>query len=205
MAELNHITPNYYTLRQAVLYPEVANLGQAQKQAQLLTITPLIPAFTINESMNSPMISGFLEVFDSVGLLENFPLRGEERLTLEVEDAMKNVRVWDLMTTKIDNVQISKINSMTMYRLHFITYQSFLARNKVWTKSFRNQTVTRIVGALFRESYTPPEAVFPEVVLKKTGLGEVFDTTKKILLSETSEGYVRVAIPRMPTQESISI
>lgn len=203
MAELNHITPNYYTLRQAVLYPEVANLGNAQKQAQLLTITPLIPAFTINESMNSPMISGYLEVYDSVGLLENFPLRGEERLTLEVEDALKNVRVWDLMTTKIDNVQISKINSMTMYRLHFITYQSFLARNKIWTKSFRNQTVTQIVAALFRESYTPPQAVFPEVTLKTFGQGEVFDTTKKMLQSEPSEGYVRVAIPRMYTQEAM--
>ncbi len=203
MAEIKHVSPNYYTLRQAVLYPEVANLGDAAKQAQLLTITPLIPSFTITESMNQASITGYLEVYDSVGLLENYPLRGEERLTLEVEDAMKNVRVWDLMTTKIDNIVISKINSMTMYRLHFTSYQSFLARNKVWTKAFRNQTITQIVAALFRESYTPPQAVFPEVVLKTSGQGEVFDTTKKMLISEGTEGYIRAAIPRMYTQEAM--
>lgn len=196
-----HTSPNYYILRQAIIFPEAGSLGVTEAQNQQLNITPMIPSFQIKEGMNQDMLTGYLDIYDSVGLLEKYPMRGEERLILEVEDAMQNVRVWDLFIYKIDNVNVSKINDLVMFKAHFITYQSFIAMNFIHTKAFKQMTVTDIAAKIFVDSYTPPGVTFPEIMVESRG--EVFNKTKKDLVIEPSDGFVRVVIPKMNTQDTM--
>jgi len=204
-SNIQRTSPNYWKLKNAFLVPEIVNLG-VKTSVKGVDILSLIPEIRINESIDAgSMLTGWVEVYDSIGLLEGMPLRGEERLTLVVEDAMKNLRVWDLFIVKIDNVTVSKVNDMLIYKLHFMSFQSFIANNLVITKPYKQMTVTEIVSHLFEETYTPRGVTFPEYVPPSDAdQGEIFDTTKKGLITEASEGFVRLVIPRMTTTQAMN-
>lgn len=150
------------------------------------------------------MLVGTAEVYDSIGLLEGYPLRGEERLTMQISDSAGNVRVWDFLVYKINNVKAHTVNQLMTYTLHFITYQSFLAYNRIITQSFRDLKITDIANTIFQESYNPSGAYIPPATLPANTIGENFDGTKKDLIVENTDDPVRLVIPRMDTQTAMN-
>lgn len=199
----NKVSVNYYSLRGATLFPESVHLGAANVPDRTLDIASMIPRIDIHESVGSQMLMGTVEVYDSIGLLEAYPLRGEERLQLEISDSMNNLRIWDLFVYKIDNVKTQAVNKLVTYTMHFITYQSFLANTRIITQAFKNKKISEIAKEIFDESYNPTNDNLKSVSSKANSFNETFDGTKKDLVLEGTEGNVRLVIPRMTTQQAM--
>lgn len=201
MAETNTTPIGHYYVRRALVYPHMMTKGVNTGQVQF-DISPMVYALGVSESIGTAALSVHLKVLDNSGFLENYPLRGEERLTLEVEDAMKNVRLWDLFIYKIDDVEAANNNKGVQYTLHAISFQSFLASNLMITMPLKHLTISDMAQRVFDLAYVRPNGEEQFADNRITGLKKtkVFNNTKKQLTKEPTEGFTRVVIPRMTGQ-----
>lgn len=192
----------YYNLKRALLFHEPDTRG-ANNPPRQADITALIPAIYFSESMSSAMMEGNISVLDSTGLLENFPIRGEERLILEIEDSMGNVRVYDLFVYAVGQVDVSAANDLLAYSLEFISYQSFLASTGRIITSHRQKTIKEIADETFDQYYRPE--IFQVVEYESAGEieGSRLDSTNKFLVGEVTDGKFRLIIPKMSTQQAM--
>ena len=78
-------------------------------------ILGLIVSIDFAQSIESPFWSGKAKLLDNIGLLENWPLRGEERLFLELIGDDLGTRIeLEAQLFKIDNV-IANTNSAGLF------------------------------------------------------------------------------------------
>jgi hypothetical protein len=195
------VNPTYYNLQKAILRSEFST-GDGRRD---LDITLLIPSLTLVSSIESETMYGTIQIIDSVGLLEDLPLRGEEQIILEIADS-KMINENDSSETvsepyrfvgfiyKIDNVETTEINDTVIYDLHFVSYQSFKAGTYEIIRAFKDQTVSTIVRTLFDEYYKSPDVVsfIPE------------DQRKDLILPEETDGNIRCWIPKMRPEEAMT-
>jgi hypothetical protein len=108
----------------------------------------------IEESIENDSMRGHLSVIDAVGLLEKLPLRGEERLTIEVEDILKQKKIYDLYVYKVDNVTAKNTNDSLSYDMHFVSYMRWNAgRSKIIAPFSRS--IKDTAEQIFKTYYTP--------------------------------------------------
>lgn len=199
MAENITPTVKHFAIRRAVIQPHLMTKGLNPGNNIPFDIAPMIVETIMSEGMTQGILMGYIKVVDGTGFLENYPLRGEERLTLELEDAVKNVRVWDLFIYKIDNIEVSHSNKMLIYTLHFMTFQSFMGVNSVLTVPYRGQTIANIANDVFLKHLwrEKNDEVFADVDVSKNNTLEIFDETRRQMVSEQTEGFTRLIIPRL--------
>lgn len=198
----NNITPsvNHFVVRRAIIQPHLMTKGINPGNNIPFDISPLIVETVISEGMNQGPLMGYFKIVDGTGLLENYPLRGEERLTLEIEDAIKNVRVWDLFIYKIDNIEVSHSNRMLIYNLHFMTFQTFIGLNTIITKPYRGMIISNIANDIFLKNFwreSGDEVFADNIEVNAANTNEIFNTTRRPMISETTEGFTRLVIPRL--------
>lgn len=198
------VNASYYNLNKAVLIPEIETRGLVDTVSQT-DITGLIPALSFDETIENGIMVGSVQVLDTVGLLENFPIRGEERLILEIEDSTGNIRSYDLFVHSVSDVEISDTSDMTSYYLHFVSYQSFLAASKKIIRPFRNLTASQIASQLFDEYYTPSDVSYIDYTVSSNIGGQFFDATRKDFTVEDTDGNLRIIIPKMSTQQAMDL
>ncbi len=173
------------------------------KQAQ---ISEFVIAFEISQSMNRTSYNGSLTVFETVGLLESFPLRGEETLfiTFRSNDIPTTVRLRTHIH-KIDSITPSDSNNGIMYTIHFVSAITFNASKRVITKSYSNR-VDKIAEEIFRTYFTKLKA---EQTKNEKDQSLVYDTRYHTIIEEDTRGFyaqkagntAKVVIPRYtPTQ-----
>lgn len=112
-----------------------------------------IGKFELNQSMNSVAYSGSAFCIDTQGVLETFPLRGEERLDLQI-------RCFDLDTTlnlktriyKVSDIRPATNSDSSTYTLHFISETSFNASLKKITAPFKT-SIKRAAYELFNNNF----------------------------------------------------
>jgi len=100
-------------------------------------ILALISDFSISESITANTISVSLSVTDKVGLLEDYPLRGEERVVLTVLDFMGTTITYDLFLYKIDSIKTASESDGISYTLQLFSYQHFIAASNRIIRSFK--------------------------------------------------------------------
>lgn len=190
----NFVNPTYYNLQKAILKFEFSPENGS------FDITGLIPSLSINSSTGSETMYGTARVIDSVGLLEETPLRGEEQIILEIADS-KTINENGGAETgiveepyrfigfvyKIDNVTTKDANDATMYDIHFVSYQSFKAGTYEIIRSFRDQPVSDIAKTIFDDYYKTDD----------------FIDEKKNIIIEDTDGNIRCTIPRMRPEEAM--
>lgn len=159
------ITPGNYRLLSALL---VTNGGAIHE------ISGFIPTFSIEESLESDCIYGYAEMYDSVGYLENLPIRGEENLRIIVEDAAQTRLTYELKVYKVSDINITDANDMITYKLHYVSRARYEASFRRIIQPF-DDTVSNIARNVF-ESYYP------------SGFGD-------LLVPEETEGIFRCVIP----------
>jgi hypothetical protein len=140
----DRVLPGHYKLLSAVI---VSYDGQKR-----IEISNLIPSFSIEESLESDSIRGMVSVFDTVGFLEDFPVRGEELLIMEVEDALKKTRTYEFNIYKVTNVKIKDSNDGLIYDMYFTSKWRFEASKRRIIRSF-DQPVSVIASLIFNEYY----------------------------------------------------
>jgi len=117
-------------------------------------ISPLIHNITFSQSTNDVVWRGIISMYDNVGLLETYPLRGEEELHLIIKG-------FDLQTVIDLKCQIFKIDSVTpnpnadgmSYNLHIISKTSFDASKRKIIESHQDVSGAKIVKDMFKKYY----------------------------------------------------
>ena len=140
------LIPGYYKIISADIIP----FGTTNR----IDISPLIHKIVIEESIENDSIRGYVSVGDGVGLLENTPLRGEERLIIEIEDILKVKKTFDLFVYQIDNVSTKDANDMLLYDMTFCSYMRWNAGTKKIIDSF-DRSVRETAEEIFKRYYAP--------------------------------------------------
>lgn len=189
------VNPSYYNLQRALLRFEFS-------PGKEIDITALIPAIEINSSITSETMFGKIRVVDSVGLLEETPLRGEEQIFLDIADSkMINENGGEINSVsqlyrfvgfvyRIDNVSVKEINDSISYDMYFVSYQSLSAGTYSIVRPFRDERVSDIVRTIFEDYYTKSDFLPKEYV-------------KQIEVEDT-DGTIRCIIPRMRPEEAMT-
>jgi hypothetical protein len=146
MSEQEFLLPGYYKVIAANLSP----YGSTAR----IDISAIIHKIVIEESIENDSIRGYISVADGVGLLEKLPLRGEERLLLEVEDVLKNKKIFDLFVYKVEDVLVKEANDIIFYDMVFVSYTRWNAGTRKIIKAF-DGLISNTVKELFDAYYIP--------------------------------------------------
>ena len=167
-------------------------------------ITALIAKFALSQSIENISYRGMLEIYDGVGVLENFGLRGEEELAIVVK-CMDFNTVLKLRTQlyKIDNLNRSDDGGSLSYTLHFISQTSYKAELQKITEAFRDKTGGQIAEDIFKRYYSKIEKVNPRNDILSEKLPTDFKAKKFKILSDKgrrfysqgSDGNLQLIIP----------
>jgi hypothetical protein len=195
-----------------IISAELIPFGKAAGDTKNPNISSIIGAFSISQSIGSSALSGSIDVFDGIGILENLPLRGEETLSL-------TIKAYDLQTEielmcqiyKIDEVEITKDQFGLAYTLHWVTVTSYEASKRSFIKGYLNKTASTIVKDIFKTYYhnsidllphttnSGKKEDFPENTLK-FDLGN--DKGRKLYIEKT-EDPMQLTIPDMTPAQAI--
>jgi hypothetical protein len=167
-----YIIPGHYKLLSAVI---------TTRQGKSIDIVNLIPVFSIEESINKDCIRGFATIYDNIGFIEDLPLRGEEFLTIEVEDALKKKITYDLAIYKVSEIEIKKSNDGLIYKIFFVSNSSYEAMFFRIIQPF-NDKISNIVDEIFRGNYP----------------------TQKKLVIEPTTGIFRCVMPNYTPMQSLN-
>lgn len=137
------VLPGQYKLLSATL---ITNSGVSHE------FSGFIPAFTIEESIDSDSIRGSAEVYDNVGFLEDLPIRGEEELVIVVEDAVRQRLTYNMKIYKVTDVQINDVNDGLRYIIHFVSKARFEASFRRIIEPY-NDKISTIAEQIFEKYY----------------------------------------------------
>ena len=172
-----------------------------------LDIIGIITDISFEQSIDKPAWTGLISVIDNLGVLESFPLRGEERLDLSITSYDTNTTV-NLKTqvVRIGNVGTNQTNDGVVYTISIISRLSYEANKTIVTKSFRDQKASTIAKKLFNEYYGKTT---PNGLLTNSNNVERFSLTDKkdkgiSFYAHPTKGLLRAVIPGYSPWKSLS-
>lgn len=116
-------------------------------------IKNLITAINISESTHATDMHISMRVYDTIGVLENYPLIGEERLYLTVREEITNVTIeLDLFLTRVSNVTPHPSGNGVSYILDLMTSSTFKANCRKVVAPFKN-LASEICKDIFDQNY----------------------------------------------------
>jgi hypothetical protein len=114
----------------------------------------VVTEINFSQSMNSPAFTGSIKVQDNIGNLEKYPLRGEERLEIEITSNDTNTKKkLNLQVYRIDNVKINDANDGVSYYLHFVSKTSFDASKRRVIEPIRNNSINQAARDIFSKYF----------------------------------------------------
>lgn len=118
-----------------------------------LDVTPIMDGFEICEDIFSSVIYGSLQITETVDLVHNFPLIGEERIRIKYKTDDK---IFDSVQLEAYVYEISgsdSINDTTNnYQLFFCSEEMIINRCILISQSFKNLTPSEVVQKVLKDS-----------------------------------------------------
>ena len=128
---------------------ETANLTRyAEKET--FSISNYITDISFNESIHSSVLMGEMTLLDSSGLLDNYPILGEEILTLTYSDFYNNSITQEFLVYSLSEAVVNNQQNTMFYKLKFISPQHFMSSTKNIRRSYTGST-KEIVEKIFNE------------------------------------------------------
>lgn len=192
--------PSRCVIKKAELIPYGQNGNGTSKD-----IKDMIGQFNIQQSLTNVSLTGSLTVLDNIGLMQNWPIRAEEELKLEIF-------CFDLQTTIKLNCQIFKIEGIEIkediqgmvYDLHWMGKISYEASKRSVIKAYIDKPASNIVTDLFQRYFSQltPAADLKNVQMPEgTKVYNIDDDPGRRLYVEETKKNMSVTIPDyMPTQ-----
>lgn len=170
-------------------------------------ITGLISNFAMTQSIESTAIHATFECYDTIGLLENLPIRGEEEIDVEI-------KAYDLDTLvrlkghiyRVDEVEPVKARDGLVYTLSVITKPSYESSLHKVVTAFRNKKASTIAHEIFKKYYSNTVNDTSSVREELPYEGKKFIMENNQLRSfylQPTEGLVRLTIPRYTPSEAL--
>jgi hypothetical protein len=145
----------YYTLKSFKVKPLLdENLNRDSENSSMpeyVELTYSISDWGIDESLDSPFISGFAVVHESDNLLESVPLLGEEEITVTYEDFYGKSATHKLFLYAIEQVgPESSINDRMMkYTIRFTSVQKLQGDQRSIRKSYNTTKISEIAEDIY--------------------------------------------------------
>lgn len=173
--------------------------------------TPLdgiVTEINFSQSIEAAAFIGSIKVQDNIGRLENFPIRGEERLQLTVvaNDDIKNKRKLDLQIYRVDNITMNDANDGVNYYMHFVSRISFEA-------SKRKIIETLKLNNLYPSASLAAQRIFSKYFSKTTDANDFtlpfgsrkfkIEKTERNFIVQPTEGIIRGIIPNYTPTEAM--
>lgn len=189
------LTPSRVTVNKALL--------SSYDGTKTETIAPLITEINISQSIDNTAFRGSIKIRDSVGLLEKFPLRAEERLILEIQsnDLITKKRL-DLQIFKIDNVSVTDTNDGVSYYIHFVSKITFESSRRKIIRSFNNKSVNQIVRVLFNDYFNRIEKTNDLLPLGGQKYN-IKDSNERSLIIQPTENLFSCVVPNYTPSEAM--
>lgn len=174
---------------------------QSYDGSKNVNIAPMITEVLFEQSVDSGAYTGYIKMVDGVSLLERFPLRGEERLSLTViSNDLEVKKELDLQIYKIDNILMEKdANDVLVYYAHFVSVVSFQAMKRRIIQSFRDILVSDVALEVFSK-------YFSETGLDSSS-GSIasysIENSNKSFIVEQSQNSTRCVIPNYTPFEAM--
>ena len=178
MTELRDI--GYYTIDEAYI-------TRYDRSGDRYNIANYIASMSFTESIYSPVIMGSILISDSTNIVDNFPIRGEEILTLSYSDFYNNQITQDFMVYSITSIGPSTQQNSLGYLLSFVSPQSIMSAAADIQKSYKG-TTTEIINKIFSEYLTERQR---------------FDNARYTIDTEESTGVQTIVIPMLSPLEAI--
>ena len=172
-------------------------------------INTIIGAFDIEHGIGKVALTGSVTVLDTTGLLERFPLRGEETLDLEIKSYdLQTVRKIKAHIYKITDIEPNSLTKGVTYTLHWISSISWSALQRKIIKAYNGKEISTIIKEIFNQYFA---VLKPYTTVKTDGIElpdetSIFNITgeeqRKFVLQKTSE-KTSLTIPRYSPTEAI--
>lgn len=162
----------------------------------------LIIGLEISQSINSNY-SGVMTILENLNYLEGTPLRGEEKLDLEIEmfDTGQKVEL-KLQVYSISKIMPNKMNTGTTYTISFISRTSYDGGNRRVKSSHKNKSVRQIVQEIFEDYVSDldkadylDEQDRTRVLTFGTARHKVLNDKDRSLYIQPTEGLIDVIMP----------
>lgn len=133
----------------------VSGNTSAATQVEEIDLLGKVTNFTISESMGKTYISGQASIYDAHNLIENFPISGEEILTIRYRDFFEEERTDRMFVYSVRDHKLVKEgdDQIVTYNLHFCSLDKFYADTTSVNKSYRG-TIGEMAELVFDEFYT---------------------------------------------------
>lgn len=114
------------------------------------SIANFIGGVYFTESIYSPIISGKIIIGDTINIIDNFPIRGEEILTLTYTDFFDQSITQDFFVFGVTNLGPNDQQSGVGYQLSFMSPQGIMSMSHSVAKSYTG-TTTQIINKIFNQ------------------------------------------------------
>ena len=147
----------FYTLRSMKIRPLLPSQRKGEGSADHVDITKVVTDWSLQESIDSPFISGSAIIQESDDLLSKVPLIGEEEIEITYQDFYGDIQTHIMFIYSIEDIKpLSSINDrMVKYTVRFCTKQKLLTDTKEISRSFSKQKISDIASILYEEYFKP--------------------------------------------------
>jgi hypothetical protein len=130
MSVSKYVLPGYYKLDSVFIV--------SYETGKKLEVSKFVTSFSIEESIDTDSVRGVISFHDTLGILENFPIRGEELIILNIEDALKIKKKYEFNIYRVSNVNPTDKNDAVTYEAFFTSKWRYQAGIRRITRSFEN-------------------------------------------------------------------
>lgn len=174
------------------------NPNDASIVERTVDLKNIIHTWSITESMTKGHITGTAKVYDSEGIFYNYPLRGQEKITVKYKDYLEEVRTEELFLFSITDIQAPKKNddSMLSYNIHFVSWGKF------WSERY---SISRCIaeGTKSNRKYIPVSEQV-KILFEDYYIDNEKGTTKEIDVHDT-ESEQQIVIPNMRPESAMHL
>lgn len=168
----DQLNPGYYRIIKAEL--------SSYDGEKTHDIRYMIHDITISEGMSKSSMRGHITIADSANLIDEYPIRGEEKLLLKYEDPFKNEVELSFQVYAVTGVDISTQGSVLVYKLHIVSESRARSESALISRSYAGR-----ISDMVREIHS-----------------EYFGTDKEIDIEETVGEY-KIIIPKLSPDQAI--
>lgn len=128
-----------------------------------LDITPQLNTFTIFEDMFYPCLTGEISVTDAIGMLDQFPISGNETLHIRFYsyDYSSNNNKLDYLDRTFDVLKVTNITQINhdtkTYTLHFASPELKMNELIKISKSYQMTSISQVIATIMTTDYDPTE------------------------------------------------
>lgn len=193
-------------LKEAGYFELKSFLISSFNRTKTFEIKPIIHSFEIHESMKRGSVRGFAKMFDSVGLYQDFPLRGEEYIQIRYEDYYGNEHTDDFFLYAITDVRRTGDTnnpSKWEYTMHFTSIPKVFTEREKIQRAFAGPLGSRESGDLISEFVqTVFDEFYDDDFDKPTQTPFVSNPRKKLVLEETT-GKTKLVVPNYSPEQTM--